>query len=87
MPTYTAVAKSDRRGLQALTVPAKVHFKIIVRKEGLGTTEVESLKCCKKTLAGGGAQSFDPIVPLRPGEHLFFDDLQPDMRRGCFVAR
>lgn len=87
LPTYTMVAKGGRLIPEVLNVPAGVRFKIVVRNEGPGAIEFESLELRKEKVLAEGAQSFVVIAPLRPGEYPFFDDFHPDTGRGRIVAK
>lgn len=85
--TYTVAAKGGRWVPEVLNVPARVRFKIVVRNDGPGAIEFESLELRKEKVLAEGAQSFVVIAPLRPGEYPFFDDFHPDTGRGRIVAK
>ena len=87
LPAYTLVAKDGRFTPEVLNVPAGVRFKIVLRNDGPGAVEFESLELRKEKVLAPGAQSFVVIAPLRPGEYPFFDDFHPDTGRGRIVAK
>jgi len=87
LPAYTVVAKDGLLTPNTLNVPAGVRFKIIVRNEGSGPLEFESLQLRKEKVLAPGAHSFVVIAPLKPGEYDFFDEFHPDGSRGRIVAK
>lgn len=87
LPVYTVVAKDGRLAPNTLNVPAGVRFKIIVRNEGSGPMEFESLRLRKEKVLAPGAQSFVVVAPLKPGEYDFFDEFHPGTSRGRIVVK
>lgn len=87
LPVYTVVAKNGKLTPSTLNVPAGVRFKIVVRNDGDGPMEFESLQLRKEKVLAPGAQSFVVIAPLKPGQYDFFDEFHPDTSKGRIVVR
>ncbi len=87
LPVYTVTAKNGKLTPNTLNVPAGVRFKIVVRNEGSGPMEFESLQLRKEKVLGPGVQSFVVIAPLKPGEYDYFDEFHPDTSKGRIVAK
>lgn len=87
LPVYTVVAKDGRLTPTTLNVPAGTRFKIVVRNEGSGPIEFESLHLRKEKVLAPGAESFVVIAPLKPGQYDFFDDFHPATGRGRIIVK
>jgi len=81
------VAKDGRFQPAKLIVPSARKIKIVIRNEGNGPMEFESLDLHKEKVLTAGARSFVIIAPLRPGSYEFVDEFHPDTGRGQIIVR
>lgn len=85
--TLNLTAKNGRFQPETLEVPAGRKFKLVIRNEGPGAEEFESLELKKEKVLAPGATSFLVFAPLKPGTYKFFGEFHPDTAKGQIVAR
>lgn len=86
MPTFNLVMQAGRFQPETIEVPAATKFRLIIKNEGPGAMEFESIELRKEKVLGPGASSFLIFQPLKPGTYKFFDDFHP-AAQGRFVAK
>ena len=87
LPTFHVVAKGGRLSPERIEVPAGRRIKLILRNEGPGPMEFESLNPrIEKVLAAGGT-SFVVLPPLKPGTYTFIDEFRPETGSLQLIAK
>ena len=87
LPSFSLSIKNGRFQPETLEVPANTKFRLLVKNEGPGAAEFESMELKKEKVLAPGAQSFLIFAPLKPGSYRFFDEFHPDTGQGRIVAR
>lgn len=87
LPTYELVIRAGRFHPETVEVAANTRFKLVIRNEGPGAEEFESIELRKEKVLGPGASSFLVFQPLKPGSYRFFGEFHPDTAQGRIVAR
>ena len=87
LPTYTLVMRAGRFVPETIEVPANTKFRLILKNEGPGAEEFESIELRKEKVLAPGASSFLIFQPLKPGSYKFFGEFHPDTAQGRFVAK
>lgn len=87
LPSFSLSIKNGRFQPETLEVPANTKFRLLVKNEGPGAAEFESMELKKEKVLAPGAQSFLIFAPLKPGSYRFFDEFHPDTGQGRLVAR
>lgn len=87
LPTFRLTIKAGRFLPETLEVPANTKFRLLIKNEGPGAAEFESLELKKEKVLAPGVESFLIFVPLKPGSYKFFDEFHSDTGQGQIVAR
>ncbi|AKU23009.1 cupredoxin domain-containing protein [Massilia sp. NR 4-1] len=87
MPTFTLVMRAGRFLPETIEVPANTKFRLLVKNEGPGAEEFESVELRKEKVLAPGASSFLIFQPLKPGTYKFFGEFHPATAQGRIVAK
>lgn len=87
MPTFTLLVRDGRFEPATLQVPANTKFRLLIRNEGSGPEEFESVELRKEKVLAPGASSFLIFQPLKAGTYKFFGEFHPDTAQGQLVAK
>lgn len=87
LTAFTVSMKDGRLSPAQLEVPAGRKIKIIVRNEGRGPAEFESLELRVEKVLSPGATSFVVVPPLKPGRYRFVDEFHPDGAPLTLIAK
>ncbi len=87
MPTFQIVMKNGRFEPTEIVIPAHTRVKLLLRNEGPGAEEFESLELKKEKVLAPGASSFLVLAPLKPGTYRFFGEFHPETAQGRIVVR
>lgn len=87
LPTYTLVMRAGRFVPEAIEVPANTKFRLLLKNEGPGAEEFESIELRKEKVLAPGASSFLIFQPLKPGAYKFFGEFHPDTAQGRFIVK
>lgn len=87
LPTYTLVMRAGRFAPETIEVPANTKFRLLLKNEGPGAEEFESIEMRKEKVLGPGASSFLIFQPLKPGTYKFFGEFHPETAQGRIVAK
>jgi len=87
LPTFNVVMKDGRIQPETLEVPANTRFRVVVRNDGPGAAEFESVELKKELVLAPGVTRSLVFFPLKPGAYRFFDDFHPATGQARIVAR
>ena len=87
MPTFQLVIRNTRFEPSTIEVPANTKFRLLIKNEGPGAEEFESVELRKEKVLAPGASSFLIFQPLKPGVYKFFGDFHPETAQGQIVAK
>ena len=87
LPSFNLLIKGGRFIPDTLEVPANTKFRLLIRNEGPGAEEFESVELKKEKVLAPGASSFLIFQPLKPGTYKFFGEFHPDTAQGRIVAK
>ena len=87
MPSVNLLIRAGRFVPSRLEVPANTRFRLLIKNEGPGAEEFESVDLRKEKVLAPGASSFLIFQPLKPGTYKFFGDFHPDTAQGQMVAK
>jgi hypothetical protein len=87
MPTFNLLIKAGHYLPETLEVPANTKFRLLIKNEGPGAEEFESVELKKEKVLAPGASSFLIFQPLKPGSYKFFGEFHPDTAQGRIVAK
>jgi hypothetical protein len=87
MPTFNLVIRAGRFIPDTMEVPANTKFRLLIKNEGPGAEEFESVELRKEKVLAPGASSFLIFQPLKPGTYKFFGEFHPQTAQGRFVAK
>lgn len=87
MPTFNLLIQAGHFVPETLDVPADTKFRLLIKNEGPGAEEFESIELRKEKVLAPGASSFLIFQPLKPGTYKFFGDFHPKTAQGRIVAR
>ncbi len=87
MPSFQLLIKAGRFHPEILEVPAHTRFRLLIRNEGPGAEEFESVELRKEKVLAPGASSFLIFQPLKPGSYRFFGEFHPETAQGRIVAK
>jgi len=87
MPTVNLVIRAGRFEPATLEVPANTKFRLVIKNEGPGAEEFESIELRKEKVLAPGVTSFLIFQPLKPGTYKFFGDFHPETAQGQMVAK
>ncbi|MDO8251319.1 MAG: cupredoxin domain-containing protein [Rhodoferax sp.] len=87
MPSVNLLIRAGRFVPASLEVPANTKFRLLIKNEGPGAEEFESVELRKEKVLAPGASSFLIFQPLKPGTYKFFGDFHPETAQGQLVAK
>ncbi|WP_296443598.1 cupredoxin domain-containing protein [Rhodoferax sp. UBA5149] len=87
LPSFKLLIRAGRFVPATLEVPANTKFRLLIKNEGPGAEEFESVELRKEKVLAPGASSFLIFQPLKPGTYKFFGDFHPDTAQGQLVAK
>jgi hypothetical protein len=87
LPTFSLLIRNGHFEPASITVPANVKFRLLIKNEGPGAEEFESIELHKEKVLAPGASSFLIFQPLKPGTYKFFGDFHPSTAQGQFIAK
>ena len=87
LPTFNLVIRDGRFAPATIEVPANTKFRLLIKNEGPGAEEFESIELRKEKVLGPGASSFLIFQPMKPGSYKFFGDFHPETAQGRFIAK
>ncbi|OGB22876.1 MAG: hypothetical protein A3I66_13345 [Burkholderiales bacterium RIFCSPLOWO2_02_FULL_57_36] len=87
LPTYTLVMRAGRFVPETIEVSANTKFRLLLKNEGPGAEEFESIELRKEKVLGPGASSFLIFQPIKPGSYKFFGEFHPNTAQGRIVAK
>lgn len=87
MPTFNLIIRAGRFVPDVIEVPANTKFRLLIKNEGPGAEEFESIELRKEKVLAPGASSFLIFMPLKPGSYKFFGDFHPATAQGRFIAK
>ncbi len=87
MPTVNLVIRAGHFVPSTLEVPANTKFRLIIKNEGPGAEEFESIELRKEKVLAPGVTSFLIFQPLKPGSYKFFGEFHPETAQGQMVAK
>jgi len=87
MPSFSLLIRDGRFVPTTLEVPANTKFRLLIKNEGPGAEEFESVELRKEKVLAPGASSFLIFQPLKPGSYKFFSDFHPDTSQGQLLAK
>lgn len=87
MPTFNLLIKAGHYLPETIEVPANTKFRLLIKNEGPGAEEFESVELKKEKVLAPGASSFLIFQPLKPGSYKFFGEFHPDTAQGRIVAK
>lgn len=87
LPTFNLTIRGGRFLPQTLEVPANTKFRLVIKNEGPGAEEFESIELRKEKVLAAGASSFLIFQPLKPGTYKFFGDFHPETAQGQIIAK
>ena len=86
-PTFNLTIRDGHFIPTTLEVPANTKFRLLIKNEGPGAEEFESIELRKEKVLAPGATSFLIFQPLKPGTYPFFGDFHPQTAQGKIVAK
>ncbi|MHB1248611.1 MAG: cupredoxin domain-containing protein [Polaromonas sp.] len=87
LPSFNLLIRNGRFVPTTLEVPANTRFRLLIKNEGPGAEEFESIELRKEKVLAPGASSFLIFQPLKPGLYKFFGDFHPATAQGQLVAK
>lgn len=87
LPTFQLLIRNARFEPATIEVPANTKFRLLIKNEGPGAEEFESVELRKEKVLAPGASSFLIFQPLKPGVYKFFGDFHPETAQGQIVAK
>lgn len=87
LPTFSLVIRGGRFIPEAVEVPANTKFRLLIKNEGPGAEEFESIELRKEKVLAPGASSFLIFQPMKPGTYKFFGEFHPETAQGRFIAK
>ena len=87
MPSFNLLIKDGHFIPETLEVPANTKFRLLIKNEGPGAEEFESVELKKEKVLAPGASSFLIFQPLKLGSYKFFGEFHPDTAQGRIVAK
>lgn len=87
LPSFNLLIRAGRFVPTTLEVPANTKFRLLIKNEGPGAEEFESVELRKEKVLAPGASSFLIFQPLKPGSYKFFGDFHPDTAQGQLLAK
>ena len=87
MPSFNLLIRAGHFIPETLEVPANTKFRLLIKNEGPGAEEFESIELKKEKVLAPGASSFLIFQPLKPGSYKFFGEFHPETAQGRIVAK
>lgn len=87
IPSFNLLIKAGHFIPETLEVPANTKFRLLIKNEGPGAEEFESVELKKEKVLAPGASSFLIFQPLKPGSYKFFGEFHPETAQGRIVAK
>jgi len=87
LPTFSLVIRDGRFVPAQINVPANTKFRLLIKNEGPGAEEFESIELRKEKVLAPGASSFLIFQPMKPGTYKFFGEFHPATAQGSIVAK
>lgn len=87
MPTVHLTIRDGHFIPATLEVPANTKFRLLIKNEGPGAEEFESVELRKEKVLAPGVTSFLIFQPLKAGSYPFFGEFHPATAQGKIVAR
>lgn len=87
LPTFRLLIKAGHFIPGNLEVPANTKFRLLIKNEGPGAEEFESIELKKEKVLAPGAESFLIFQPLKPGIYKFFGEFHLDTAQGRITAK
>ena len=87
LPTFNLTIRDGHFMPTTLEVPANTKFRLLIKNEGPGAEEFESIELRKEKVLAPGVTSFLIFQPLKPGTYPFFGDFHPQTAQGKIVAK
>lgn len=87
MPTYNLTIRAGRFIPNTVEVAANTKFRLLIKNEGPGAEEFESVELRKEKVLAAGGSSFIIFQPLKPGSYEFFGEFHPETAKGRIVAK
>ncbi len=84
---YQLTAKDGRFLPETIEVPAGQKFRLVIRNEGAGPEEFESIELRKETVLAPGVTRTVMFAPMKPGVYKFFGEFHPDTAKGQIVVK
>ena len=72
LPSFNLLIRDGRFVPTTLEVPANTKFRLLIKNEGPGAEEFESIELRKEKVLAPGASSFLIFQALKPGTYKFF---------------
>ena len=86
-PVFDLVIRNARFIPERIEVPANTRFRLVVKNEGPGAEEFESIELRKEKVIAPGATATLTFIPLKPGSYRFFGEFHPETAQGTLIAR
>lgn len=87
MPTHNLTIRAGHFIPDTLEVAANTKFRLLIKNEGPGAEEFESVELRKEKVLAAGASSFIIFQPLKPGTYGFFGEFHPETAKGRIIAK
>jgi hypothetical protein len=87
LPTFNLLIRDGHFVPAEIVVPANTKFRLLIKNEGPGAEEFESIELRKEKVLAPGASSFLIFQPMKPGAYKFFGEFHPDTAQGRFIAK
>jgi hypothetical protein len=87
MPSFKLRITAGHFVPETLEVPANTKFRLLIKNDGPGAEEFESVELKKEKVLAPGASSFLIFQPLKPGSYPFFGEFHPATAQGRIVAK
>ena len=87
LPTFSLLIRAGHFVPATLEVPANTKFRLLIKNEGPGAEEFESVELRKEKVLAPGASSFLIFQPLKAGSYKFFGEFHPETAQGQIVAK
>jgi Cupredoxin-like domain len=87
LPTFTLVIRDGRFVPANIEIPANTKFRLLIKNEGPGAEEFESIELRKEKVLAPGASSLLIFQAMKPGSYKFFGDFHPDTAQGRFLVK
>ncbi|MDD5328482.1 MAG: cupredoxin domain-containing protein [Sulfuricella sp.] len=85
--TFQLTVKNGYFHPETIEVPSGRKFKIVVKNEGSGPEEFESIELRKETVLAPGVTRAVVFAPMKPGTYKFFGEFHPNTAKGQIVVK